>query len=173
MRLEACGINAAGPAAFADQHRLIAIEFVFGDEIVDDRDHLVGGDIEDGARGVLDGFADEVRERSDRAPRRLGIAVSMQAGLGVAEHVGRAGVGDGIARAIGRAHRDVVVGIVGLRLEELDCGIDDILGLGKGGIGKSGDVGAARSDIDDGLPLRARTMLPPAMPITRTSSELT
>ena len=60
-----------GAAAFANQHRLIAIELVFGDEIVDDRDDLVGGDIEDGARGIFDRFADEVGERCDRAPRRL------------------------------------------------------------------------------------------------------
>ena len=66
-----------GPAAFANQYRLIAIEFVFGDEIVDDRDHLVGSDIEDGARGILDGFADEAGEGGDRTPRRLGIAVGV------------------------------------------------------------------------------------------------
>ena len=67
----------------------------------------------------------------------FGIAAGVQAGLGVAEHVGGAGVGDGIAGAVGRAHRDVVGGIVGLRLEELDRGIDDVLGLGEGGVGQA------------------------------------
>ncbi len=58
-------------AALADQQRLIAIEPVFGDQVLDHRNDLVGGDLEDGARGILDRFADEAGERRHGAPRRL------------------------------------------------------------------------------------------------------
>src|SRR6185369_14557826 len=47
----------------------------------------------------------------------------------------------------GRAHSDVIVGIVGLRSKQLDDGIDDIFRFGESRIGQSGDVGAARPDI--------------------------
>jgi len=33
--------------------------------------------------------------------------------------------------------------------EELDLGLDDIFGPGEGGVGKSGDVGAARTHVDE------------------------
>ena len=81
-------------AAFADQQALVAIELVFGDQALDDRNDLVGGDIEHGARGLLDRFAQKRGERRECAPRRLRVAMRVHAGLGVAEHIGRAGVGE-------------------------------------------------------------------------------
>src|SRR5262249_48698184 len=87
-------------------------------------------------------------ERRHGALGRIPVAAGMQAGLGVAENVGGAGVGDGVTGAARRTHGDVVVGIVGLRPEELDLGIDNIFGLGKGGVGKAGNVRAPRADVD-------------------------
>ena len=104
------------------------------DEIVDHRDNLVGGDIKDGACGVLDGFTDQVGKRSEGAPRGLGVAVGVQPRLGIPQDVGGAGIGDGIAGAVGRAHRNVVAGIIGLGLEQFDPGFDDVLRVRKGSI---------------------------------------
>src|SRR5262249_29222847 len=128
---------------------LIAIELVFGDQVVDDRDDFIGGNIENGARRFLDILADEAGKRSHGALRRFPVAAGVQSGLGIAENVGGAGVGDGITCAVRRTHGDIVVGIIGLRPEELDLGIDDVFWLGKGGVGKAGNVGTARADIDE------------------------
>src|SRR6185295_4077916 len=95
-------------AAFADEQRLVAIELVFGDEVVDHGDDLVGGDIENGARSILDALADEGGERRHGALRRLPVSAGVQSRLGIAEDVGGAGVGDGIAGAVGAAYRDIV-----------------------------------------------------------------
>src|SRR5436305_14278068 len=90
-----------GAASFANQHSLIAVKPVFMDEIIDDRNDLVGGDIKDGTCGILDRFADVFGERSDSALSRLRIAEGVQSGPGVSEDVGGAGIGDGIAGAGG------------------------------------------------------------------------
>ena len=55
------------------------------------------------------------------------VDVRMQSGPGVSEDVGSAGVGDGITGAGGGPNRDVVGGIAGLGLKELDGRLDDIL----------------------------------------------
>jgi len=48
-----CG---GGAAPLANQHGLIAVELVLTDQIIDDRDDLVGGDIKDSTRGIFDRF---------------------------------------------------------------------------------------------------------------------
>jgi len=84
VRLEAWGISAAAPPPSPNEHGLIAIELVFADQIIDHRDDLVGGDIENDPCGVRDGFADPIRQRRHGALRSLGATVGMQPRFGVA-----------------------------------------------------------------------------------------
>src|SRR4051794_10179776 len=94
------GDQSGGAATFADQHRLVAIELVFGDQIVDHGNNFVSSDVQDCAGRVLDRFPDEFGERRHRPLRRFKIAMGMQSRLGVAQYVRGAGVGDGIANAV-------------------------------------------------------------------------
>ena len=142
------GDQRGGTATLAHQHRLVTVEPVLGDELLDHGDGLVGGALEDPAGRVLDRTSQHLGQRRHGEAGGLRIAVGVQAGLGVAQHVGGTGVGDRIARPVGDADRHVIVGIVTLGLEQLDTRAGEDRRLGEGRVGKPGDVGAARPDVD-------------------------
>ena len=118
---------------------------------LDHRNDLVGGDIEH-ARAVSSiDLPMKPAERGNRAARRLRDRRWREPRLGAAQHVGRAGVGDGITAAIGRAHRDVIGGIVGLRLDHSILG-STMSSVGEGGVGKAA-MWALRGPTSTSLPL--------------------
>ena len=162
----------ARAAALAHQHGLVMVEPVLGDELLDHGNDLVGGALEDLARRVLDRHAEQNGERRDRGAGRIGVAEGVHAGLGVTERIGGAGRGDRIARAVAAPDRDMVGRLARPRLEQLDRRAVEYFGIGEGGIGQPA-MWALRGPTSTSLPSATRTRLPPAMPSTRTSSELT
>ena len=63
----------AGRAAARDEGALAGIE-AFGDgDVLNRLDHQLVGEAHDGMRAVVEGFAELVGERADRASRRLGV----------------------------------------------------------------------------------------------------
>src|SRR5215217_4178409 len=142
------GDQSRSPTTFAHKDGLIAVELVLGDQIIDDGDNLVRGNIKDRPCRVLDRLANHFRQRCDRAPGGFGLAVRVQARFGVAENVGGTGVRDGVAVTVCAPYSYIVRGIVSFRLEQLDRRLVDVLRLGKSRVGEAGDVGAAGADID-------------------------
>ena len=91
-------------AALADQQALVRVELVLGDETLHHGNELVARRLEHRARRLLDAAAEVACQRREGKPRRRRVAVGVQAGPGVAKHVGSAGHSQRVASPARHPH---------------------------------------------------------------------
>ncbi len=125
------------------------LELVLLSQVVDALVDLLEGLIHDLGRQLFHRDVQAVGDGLHGLAGGVGVAVREVLRLHQAQHVGRAGVGDGDALAALQADDDIVGGVAGLRADQLDLRIDDLLLRRKDGVLAAGDVRGTRADVDD------------------------